>query len=152
MLSRRFFVGLCLSSACMLGAKPLFASDTRQFAYYNSDDWKFLTIARSDMKRARYLVTAYEVLRESFELRELFEIPLITTTMPKVFYLGCAGRFLVTVDEWFTEESASNAIVVYDLLRRENSSFKLEDIFGKDAASNLGVTGPLANGWFRGGE
>ena len=101
---------------------------------------KFLTICADGNGSTRHAqLTVYEVLAPNWELRRLHS----RTLVHQCYYTHCclcaAGRFFITVNEKWWEE-ISYPLVIYDLVRNEESKYSLDELFTPNQLSLIRKT------------
>lgn len=89
---------------------------------------KFLAVVAVGNKRDRtaYL-TVFEVLAPDHRLRQLHQTKLLNGCAPKAFALCGSGRFFLTMDEWKDARISKYPLVIYDLVRREHTAYRLKE-------------------------
>ncbi len=88
----------------------------------------FLAIVAGGNKRDRtaYL-TVFEVLAPDRRLRQLHQTKLLNGCSPRSFALCGSGRFFLTMDEWKDPRISKYPLVIYDLVRREHTAYRLKE-------------------------
>jgi hypothetical protein len=96
----------------------------------------FLAIVAGGNKRDRsaYL-TVFEVLKPDHRLRRLHQTKLLNGCSPKSFALCGSGRFFLTMNEWKDPRISKYALVIYDLVRREHTAYRLKEFLPESEAN-----------------
>jgi hypothetical protein len=125
---------------------PLRRVSGQEFLSTSDTSGRFLaieTIGNGD-DRNDYL-TVWEYLEKDKSLRKLYETPLLNKRMPLIRKLSRDGRFFVTMDEWESSGVGPNTLVVYDLARKEQTSYAGRDFLNDEVIKSLN-SHPLIKG------
>jgi len=132
-----FLVVIVTSIARSINATEDINQDARGFENDN-----FLAIVAGGNKRDRtaYL-TVFEVLAPDRRLRRLHQTKLLNGCSPKSFQLCGSGRFFLTMNEWKDARISKYPLVIYDLVRREHTAYRLKE-FLPDSESSFWFSTP----------
>lgn len=134
-----FLLAIASATAPSIGAAENIHYDARGF---ENDNFLVIITDGNNRDRTAYL-TVFEVLAPDRRLRRLHQTKLLNGCNPLGFSLCGAGRFFVTIDEWKDAQITKNALVVYDLVRREHTAYRLNQIFSEKDYDALPETGFL---------
>ncbi|MFO1064990.1 MAG: hypothetical protein U0892_14090 [Pirellulales bacterium] len=126
------------------------AAANESFNVLDSEDGNYLTIVAYDSSERPPHLIVFEVLKPDRQLRRLYDLKLVNKRLPKWVTVAGSGRFVISIDQWSSGFDTENAIVVYDMIRNEHTSYRLSDIFTKDEVEDRSQ-GRLAHGWWNGG-
>lgn len=125
------------ATAPPVGAAERIGYDARGFENDN-----FLAIVTDGNNRDRKAqLTVFEVLAPDRRLRRLHQATLLNGCSPRSFCLCGAGRFFITMEELKDARITKYALVVYDLVRREHTAYRLNEIFSEKEYNALLPTG-----------
>ena len=128
---------VCIVASCE--TFQLKAQERVSFAAYAFEDNRFMSVLAGGNARGRKAhVTVFEVLGKERKLRKLHELDLINDCEPLLWNLYGSGRFLVTIDEFYTQKN-SCALVIYDLVRNEHTAYRKDEIFPKDQFNEISI-------------
>lgn len=118
------------------------AAEKTEYEARGFENDNFLAIVTSGNNRDRKaLLTVFEVLALDRRLRRLHQTKLLNGCTPRSFCLCGTGRFFVTMEEMKDARITKNALVVYDLVRREHTAYRLNEIFSEEKFNALAPTG-----------
>ena len=129
-----FLVGIVTSMAQSTKAAESIGYGARGFENDN-----FLAIVAGGNKRDRtaYL-TVFEVLASDRRLRRLHQTKLLNGCSPKSFQLCGSGRFFLSMNEWKDPRISKYPLVIYDLVRREHTVYRLKEFLPDSVYSTDG--------------
>lgn len=119
-----FLLAITSATAPSINATENIHYDARGF---EKDNFLVIVADGNNRDRTAYL-TVFEVLAPDRRLRRLHQTKLLNGCSPLGFSLCGTGRFFVTMDEWKDARITKNALVVYDLVRREHTAYRLNEI------------------------
>jgi hypothetical protein len=82
-------------------------------------------------------VTIWECLGDELTLRKLYETRLLNAKAPLVRALSRDGRFFVTLDDFASSGISPETLVIYDLARKEHTSYAGKDFLNEEAIRRL---------------
>jgi len=91
-------------------------------------------------KRRGY-VSVFEYLGEGKSLRKLYEAELLNHGVPLICSLSRDGRFFVTLDEFNAAGTSPFTVVIYDLARKEHTTYAGKDFLSEKLIKSLGHQG-----------
>ena len=87
-------------------------------------------------------LTVFDIIgKEEVQIRKLHEMELANLCQPKEHILCGAGRFFLTFDEGYLfrdVRDTKNLLVVYDLVRKERTVYRLDDLFTEEVLKQQG--------------
>ncbi len=104
------------------------AAENISYDFRGFENDNFLAIVAVGNKRDRtaYL-TVFEVLAPDRRLRRLHQTKLLNGCSPQSFTLCGSGRFFLTMNEWKDARISKYPLVIYDLVRREHTAYRLKE-------------------------
>lgn len=131
---------LLLVDAHPLTAQPRSTQRITSFSMHQETPNKLYVISPGDAEQQAARITVFEVLGPGCKLRRLHHMELATLSMPSLGLLLADGRFLVTMQNWVEQGDAREheyVLAIYDLVRKEQTTYRLADILSQEQIANL---------------
>lgn len=134
----KIFETLILVGIVASTALSIHAAENIRYSVRGFENDNFLAIVASGNKRDRtaYL-TVFEVLAPDRRLRRLHQTKLLNGCSPQSFTLCGSGRFFLTMNEWKDPRISKYPLVVYDLVGREHTAYRLKEILPETESKSI---------------
>jgi len=143
--NRQIQLALIVFTLCNLNPLVVFA-DGFVFQWSSSGEQLALWRKTDDSPESCEVldVTVFELVDDGTRLRRLNTTTLLSGSKPLEVHVSPCGRFIVTMDEWTGAGITDKALVVYDAVRKEATSFRLEQFLDDAIIERLPRHGFLA--------
>lgn len=137
-------VAVCFAVTEQVQRMPVYSQEKSRMEVQNLvrfqaqayENGRFVAVLACGNGRGRKAhLTVFDVLGEERKLRKLHQQELLNDCTPVHWYLCGAGRFFITIDDW--AEPMPYALVVYDLVRKEHTAYRMDEILTEDEIKKL---------------